>query len=187
MREIVGILLAAGFSRRFGDDKRLVEIDGVPLAVISARKLQVACARTIVIVRPEHDALAEHPGLLGCTVVRCADPERGMGHSLAAGIAASADAAGWLIALADMPAIEPASYLAVLDALRAGATLAQPVYKERPGHPVGFAAVWRDSLLALSGDIGARELIRSAGAARIVCTVDDPGIHRDIDLPGDLE
>jgi len=187
MREIVGILLAAGFSRRFGDDKRLVEIDGVPLAVISARKLQAACARTIVIVRPEYDALAAHPGLLGCTVVRCTDPERGMGHSLAAGIAASADAAGWLIALADMPSIDPASYRAVIEALQAGASLAQPSYRGRPGHPVGFAAAWRDSLLALDGDIGARELIRSAGVARVVCPVDDPGIHRDIDLPADLE
>lgn len=187
MGDIVGILLAAGFGRRFGRDKRLVEIDGVPLAVHSARKLRAACARTIVVLRPEDDALADHPGLRECTVVRCADAERGMGHSLAAGVAASEDAAGWLIALADMPSIDPASYRAVVDSLQAGASLAQPSYRGRPGHPVGFAAAWRDSLLALDGDIGARELIRSAGTARIVCPVDDPGIHRDIDLPSDLE
>lgn len=187
MGEIVGILLAAGFGRRFGADKRLVEIEGLPLAVHSARKLQAACARSIVVLRPEDDALAGHPGLQECTVVRCADAERGMGHSLAVGVAASADAAGWLIALADMPFIDQASYRVVIDALLAGATLAQPSYQGRPGHPVGFTAAWRDSLLALSGDVGARELIRSAGAARIVCPLDDPGIHRDIDLPGDLE
>lgn len=187
MGEIVGILLAAGFGRRFGSDKRLVEIDGMPLAVHSARKLQAACVRTIIVLRPENDVLATHPGLAGCTIVRCAEAEFGMGYSLAAGVAASADAAGWLIGLADMPSIAPASYRVVLDALQAGASLAQPVYQERPGHPVGFAAVWRDALLALTGDVGARQLIRLAGAARFVCPVDDPGIHRDIDLPGDLQ
>lgn len=186
MGEIVGILLAAGRGRRFGSDKRLVEIDGIPLAVLSAGKLQAACSRTIVILRPEDSALADHPGLCECTVVRCADAELGMGYSLAAGVAASADAAGWLIALADMPFIDPTSYRAVIDALQAGATLAQPTCQGRPGHPVGFAAAWRDSLLTLSGDVGARELIRSAGAARIACPVDDSGIHHDIDLPSDL-
>lgn len=187
MGEIVGILLAAGFGRRFGADKRLVEIDGMPLAVYSARKLQAACARTIVVLRPEDEVLAEHPGLRECTVLRSADAELGMGHSLAAGVAASADAAGWLIALADMPSIDPATYRAVVDALRAGAALAQPEYKGRPGHPVGFVATWRDSLLGLRGDVGARELIRSAGDSRVICLVNDPGIHRDIDLPSDLE
>lgn len=187
MGEIVGILLAAGFGRRFGGDKRLVEIDGMPLAVHSARKLQAACAQTIVILRPEDDALADHPGLRECTVVRCAEAELGMGHSLAAGVTASADAAGWLIVLADMPDIDPATYRAVVDALRTGATLAQPCHQGCPGHPVGFGAAWRASLLALSGDVGARELIRSAGDSRVICLVNDPGIHRDIDLPSDLE
>ncbi len=186
MGEIVGILLAAGFGRRFGADKRLVEIDGLPLAVQSARKLQAACGRAIVVLRPEDDRLAAHPGLVGCTVVRCTDAGLGMGHSLAAGVAASADAAGWLIALADMPAIEPGSYRAVISALQAGASLAQPSHQGRPGHPVGFAATWRDALLVLSGDVGARELVRSAGAGRVLCPVGDPGIHDDIDLPGDL-
>lgn len=186
MGEIVGILLAAGFARRFGADKRLVEIDGLPLAVHSARKLQAACGRAIVVLRPEDDRLAAHSGLAGCTVVRCADAGLGMGHSLAAGVAASADAAGWLIALADMPAIEPGSYRALISALQGGAPLAQPSCLGRPGHPVGFSALWRDALLALSGDVGARELVRSAGAGRILCPVDDPGIHDDIDLPDDL-
>nr|MBL8411488.1 nucleotidyltransferase family protein [Dechloromonas sp.] len=186
MGEIVGILLAAGFGRRFGADKRLLEIDGMPLAVHSARKLQAACARSIVVLRPEDDALAAHPGLSGCTVVRCAESSHGMGHSLVAGVAASVDAAGWLIALADMPFVAPASYRVVVDALRDGAALAQPGYQGRPGHPVGFAAVWRDGLLALTGDSGARDLVRSAGAGRVLCPVDDPGIHQDIDLPVDL-
>jgi len=187
MGEIVGILLAAGFSRRFGTDKRLVALpDGTPLAVASARKLNAACAHTIVVIRPEDQALAEHPGLAGCTIVTSPQAALGMGHSLAAGVAAAPDAAGWLIALADMPYIDPATYQAVIEALQTGASVAQPTYNDRPGHPVGFAAHWRESLQALQGDVGAREVIKAAGAGRVFCPVDDPGIHRDVDRPGDL-
>ncbi len=185
--EIVGILLAAGLSRRFGADKRLALLpDGTPMAVAAARQLSAACDRTIVVVRPEDDALAEHADLAGCAIVRCAEARFGMGHSLAAGVAASPGAAGWLIALADMPYIRPTSYLAVLGALRAGAALAQPAHLGEAGHPVGFAASWFAQLAALSGDRGARDLIRGAGKNRVLCAVDDPGIHRDIDVPNDL-
>ena len=60
-----------------------------------------------------------------------------MGHTLAAGVAAAPDAAGWLIALADMPYIDPATYQAVIEALQTGASVAQPTYNDgerRAGH-----------------------------------------------------
>jgi molybdenum cofactor cytidylyltransferase len=110
----------------------------------------------------------------------------GMGHSLAAGVVATGGAAGWLVALADMPRIAPASYRAVLDRLRAGASLVRPQHAGRPGHPVGFAAEWRGALQALSGDAGARSLVQAAGERLVLCPVDDPGILFDVDRPADL-
>lgn len=185
--EIVGILLAAGFSRRFGADKRLALLaDGTPMAVAAARRLRAACARTIVVIRPDDDELAACLVEEGSAVLRCAEAQQGMGHSLAAGVAASPLAAGWLIALADMPYILPGSYLAVVNALRAGAALAQPSHDGKPGHPVGFSTRWLPQLIALAGDRGARDLVNEAASSRVFCAVDDPGIHRDIDAPRDL-
>lgn len=185
--EIVGVLLAAGFGRRFGADKRLALLpDGTPIAVAAACQLRAACDRTIIVIRPEDDALAGHADLQDCAIVRCAEARHGMGHSLAAGVAASPGAAGWLVALADMPWIRPTSYLAVVGALRAGATLAQPSHAGAPGHPVGFSASWFAQLVALRGDRGARELVSGAASRCVLCAVDDPGIHRDIDRPDDL-
>lgn len=184
---IVGVLLAAGFGRRFGSDKRLHRLaDGRPLAVTSAEGLLAACGRAVAVVRPEDRELAEALRGLGCEVVAAPLAAQGMGYSLAAGVAAAAEADGWLVALADMPGIAPASYEAVLRALRAGAAVARPCYDGQPGHPVGFAGEWRAQLLALSGDVGARELVRAAGERLLRCPVDDPGVLLDIDRPADL-
>lgn len=186
-RGIVGLLLAAGRSRRFGADKRWQPLaDGTPLALATAARLRQACADVLVVVRPEDEALAAQLRELGCAVVTCSDAELGMGHSLAAGVRASADAAGWLVALADMPAIAAASYRAVAAALAAGAAIAVPVWRGQRGHPVGFAGHWRDELSALTGDRGARALMQGHAALVQQIAVDDPGILADIDTPQDL-
>jgi len=52
---------------------------------------------------------------------------------------------------------------------------------------VGFASRWFDSLITLTGDAGARELVRSNARLRTLCAVDDPGILQDVDAPDDLE
>ena len=186
-RGVVGILLAAGFARRFGSDKRLQRLaDGRAMAVVAAGSLLQAGVPVIAVVRPEDALLAELLTAVGCEVVQATAAHRGMGHSLAAGVAASPDAAGWLVALADMPRLQVASHRAVLAALHAGASLARSEHDGRAGHPVGFAAPWREQLLALTGDAGARHLVQAAAAELVRCPVDDPGVLFDVDLPGDL-
>lgn len=187
MSGIVGILLAAGFSRRFGGDKRLQPLaDGRPMAAVAASNLLAACGRVIAVVRSEDKALAGVLEEVGCMVVAAEDATLGMGHSLAAGVAASGHADGWLIALADMPRIEAASYRAILAALQGGAAIARPEYGGQPGHPVGFAAEWRKALLALSGDAGARAILQSVPGRVVACPVDDAGVLFDVDTPMDL-
>jgi molybdenum cofactor cytidylyltransferase len=182
MSQIVGILLAAGHSRRFGADKRLHPLaDGTPMALASARHLAAACVRTLVVIRPDDRELARLLADAGLESVVCPEAEHGMGHSLRCGVAASPDAAGWLIALADMPYIQPASYRAVLDALKDGARLARPVHAGKMGHPVGFAAACLPALLALSGDQGGKSIVDADPGALVACPVDDPGVLKDVD------
>jgi molybdenum cofactor cytidylyltransferase len=109
---------------------------------------------------------------------------RGMGASLAAGIEASDDAEGWIVALADMPRIATPTIEAVARALDGGASIVAPFYQGQRGHPVGFGIEHRDALMALDGDTGARALLTSQRVMRL--DVDDPGILRDVDTPEDL-
>ncbi|HEY8554487.1 MAG TPA: NTP transferase domain-containing protein, partial [Burkholderiales bacterium] len=94
---------------------------------------------------------------------------------------------GWIVALADMPLVRPATIRAVADAIAAGAALAAPRYRGERGHPVGFAAAYGPRLAALSGDAGAREIVRAERERLRLIDCDDPGVLADIDTALDLE
>jgi molybdenum cofactor cytidylyltransferase len=137
------------------------------------------------VLRPEQTVLA---GLLaeeGLRIVSCAEARDGMGCSLAAGVAASPNAAGWLVALGDMPFIQPETLREVSRVLEAGASLAAPWLDGRRGHPVGFAAGWREDLLALAGDAGARDILAGHPRAMVRIETTDAGVLRDVDTPED--
>ena len=192
--EIAAIVLAAGASSRFGSDKLLhpLNLHGVtmPLAAHSLRPWLEAFGLISVVVRPESDAFcAAIEAALGDGIhwVICADASKGMAASLACGVSANYDAAGWLIGLADMPVLPLAAIVGVRDALLAGAALAAPVFDGRRGHPVGFAGEYREELLALQGDAGARYLLQRESSKLMQVEMNHPGILADIDLPLDLQ
>ncbi|KFG95623.1 molybdopterin-guanine dinucleotide biosynthesis protein MobA [Burkholderia paludis] len=185
-----GVLLAGGLGQRFdpsGVHSKLLALlpDGTPVAVAAARHLAAATANVIAVVRPGAEKLAMLLNDAGCHVVYAPDALRGMGASLAAGVRATPEANGWLVALGDMPWIAASTYEAVTRALDdADASIIAPAHRGVRGHPVGFAAHHFDALAALDGDTGARALF--AGAPVRLLDVDDPGILRDIDTPADL-
>ena len=185
---IVGILLAAGRGSRFGSDKLVYLLpDGTPMALAAARNLRPACERLIAVLRPGSTVLAGLLAAEGCETVICQDANAGMGRSLAVGVRESADAAAWIVALADMPFILPSSHLSVATGLRAGASLVASEFNGKRGHPVGFAGEWLDQLSGLSGDQGGKSILASHRQQLLRCPVDDPGVLRDVDRPEDLE
>lgn len=185
---IAGILLAAGRGSRFGSDKLLHRLpDGTPMAVAAAAHLRPACDRLVAVLRPGNESLAALLAATGCATVYCPEADAGMGHSLAAGVRATADAAGWVVALADMPFIASRSHQTVAACLRAGASLAASEFQGRRGHPVGFAGRWFDQLAGMTGDQGGKAILQAHGQELVLCPVDDPGVLWDVDRPKDLE
>lgn len=187
MDTIVGLLLAAGSSRRFGSNKLLHPLpNGEQIVVASARRLATTTDRTIVLVRPQQRELQAALQDIDVEIVEVPDADAGMGITLAAGIRTAPQAAGWVIALGDMPCVREDTLRRVTGALRAGASIVAPYYGGWRGHPVGFTQQWFDALVALDGDEGARVLLRAQEKAITCIDVDDPGCLFDVDRPGDL-
>lgn len=182
-----GILLAAGRSTRFGADKLLHRLpDGTVVALASARAMATALPRVVAVVRSDNPALTRLLADAGIEITAAPTLNEGLGGSIAAGVAATADATGWVVALADMPFVRSATIARVLAALATGSPLAAPVFRGQRGHPVGFARRFRPALLALQGDQGARQLLREHQAQLDLIECDDAGVIADIDRPGDL-
>ncbi len=108
----------------------------------------------------------------------------GMGDSIACGVAATAQAQGWLVLPADLPLVQARTLLQVAQALSTH-TVVVPSWQGERGHPVGFAAACRADLLALSGDSGARAVVQRHGAHLL--PVNDAGCVMDVDTPEALE
>ncbi len=197
---IVGILLAAGRGERFGGDKllakagaaanagrpALTDFDGDCIGVMACRNLLAVLPRVVAVVRSDDTALAAALGTAGARIVRCANADSGMGASLACGVLATADAAGWVVALGDMPWIRSSTIARVAGAIADGALVAAPFHRGQRGHPVGFGAGCRAALSALTGDDGAKAIVAQHRDSLARIDVDDAGALRDVDRPSDL-
>jgi len=191
VNRIAGVLLAAGRGTRFGGDKLLArlasgDVAGEPVGVVALRHLRLAVPDVIAVVRDDDRALAAELGANGARIVRCVNADDGMGASLACGVRATADAQGWLVALADMPWISAATIERVGAAVAAGAPIAAPFHHGERGHPVGFSSACYDALVALTGDEGAKAIVGAHRDRIVRIDVDDAGILRDVDTPSDL-
>ncbi|MDO9596409.1 MAG: nucleotidyltransferase family protein [Azoarcus sp.] len=184
-----GILLAAGYGRRFdpaGNRDKLLEplADGHALLWHSARHLCAALPGSIAVIRPDQSARRLALEDAGCRVLECAAAQDGIGTALAAAVGASRGADGWLVALGDMPWLPEDVICRVAAAIARPDTIAAPVHNGVRGHPVAFGAAWGDRLAALSGDRGARELLH--GTALTLIDTTEAGVVRDVDRPADL-
>lgn len=185
------LLLAAGFSRRFGGIKLTAPLtENNTVFSQSLRRLMNVSDNIVVVTREE--LLAE--GLLeplsgiereSVRIICCADAHLGMGHSLAAGTRELAGTDACLVCLSDMPLVRTDTLDILARALHPE-RITVPVHAGQRGNPVGFGRRFYPLLMQCSGDTGARHIIRDHIGDIQEVPVDDDGIFRDIDTPQDL-
>lgn len=189
MRRVAAIVAAAGSSRRYGAASKLhALLDGTPLLAHVLRTLaRVPLAARLVVTAPDDPATLDLLTGAACAHTVNPDPAAGIGSSIAHGIRdLPAGIDGAFIVLADMPFATLDTYgllLAAFEGLPADAIVA-PVCAGRRGHPVLFGAAHFPALAALTGDTGARALLRGGRVVEIA--VEDPGVLTDIDTPEEL-
>ena len=177
------IILAAGFSNRFGAIKLNAQLaSDKTVFEQTLERIKLAIPARVIVTRPEVAALLSDCG----EPVRVFEQaEQGMGATLAFGVNLARDWDGYLICLADMPFVETSSYQQIAEQLNPD-SIVIPAYQSQTGNPVGFGRHFFDQLTELSGDAGARSVIQQNQAAVTRLALDDPGILHDIDTPEDL-
>lgn len=181
------VVLAAGQGSRFGGPVHKLEQPLGASTVLGATLGQVIASGCPFVVVTTSRLAPLALGLVArrdLLLVADDDARRGVGHSIAAGVAERPAASGWLVLPGDMPMISVASIQAVADALDEY-PVAFSQYRGRRGHPVGFGSELYSELIALEGDEGARRIVARYPAHAVA--VDDPGVLVDIDTPDDLQ
>ncbi|WP_248804609.1 NTP transferase domain-containing protein [Pseudomonas sp. MWU13-2100] len=189
---VAAIVLAAGQGSRFrqaagaDQDKLLaccVGRDGVKRAVLEHVLLSLpqGLGARLLVTTADRLEVIHLAQVYGCRVLLI--ESTGMGDSLAAAVAATADQAGWLVLLGDMPFILPETVVLALAGIEDDA-ICVPVFQGEPGHPVGFGRSFGPALMGLSGDRGAKPLF-ARGRVRGL-PVDDQGVLWDVDSPEGL-
>ena len=170
-----------------GVDKLSLKVHGERILYRSLSSL-VCSARIDDVVLVVQPGFSWPDGPLTCQVVINPDFEQGMGSSLAAGVrAAPADTDAYLFALADMPNLSISTLHSLIEIFsNSGKGIVRPIFQGCAGHPVIIGRRYREQLLNITGDIGAREVLQDHSDDVYDLPVDDPGVVHDIDRPDDL-
>jgi len=177
MSSVSAIVLAAGFARRMKQKQKLL----LPLQ----QKPILAWVLESLVAAPFRHLLTSFP----IRWIENPEAECGLARSIQYGVRTASDAAtGYLFVLGDMPKVQPRTYATLLRQHdQFPDRILVPRYHGQRGNPVLFPACFRDALLQLSGDQGARSLLQRYAARIRWIDLDDPGILIDVDTDEDYQ
>jgi molybdenum cofactor cytidylyltransferase len=193
MDSAAAILMASGFSRRFGEKNKLLEpFRGKPLArhtLELVTELGAFFKGGIFLVSPDGETASLADGLSGLKAVRNRAPEKGQRESIRLGLEAAeafAVSAYYMFFPCDQPFLDAGTVSLVLEARKRGRIVQPRCFNER-GSPVLFCRSFRDELLNLApGEHGRDIILKHPGlliTIDIPCPSGTPSPLTDIDDP----
>ena len=175
-------LLAAGSAERFGGGKLLADLGGRPLWRWAASSAERAGFTTRILIVPEADIFSETAATEGWSVHINTISQEGLASSLGLACEVTKSSQRLVIALADMPFVEPAH-------LRSLALDNGPLFTRYPtgrnGVPAAFPRDRFAALATLRGDHGAGTLAWANDAPGLAPP--SPEQLLDIDTAHDLD
>jgi len=180
---VAAILMASGFSKRFGGkNKLLIPFRGKLLARYT---LELAAAMDfrggVFFVAARDDVAALAFDLPGVTVIKNSEPGNGPRECVRLGLeAAGPGAEYYLFFPCDMPFLDAGTVQAILDVRRHGC-IVEPCYRGRPGNPCLFSAFFREELLSLKENETPRLIKERYSKAIISLEAVNPLILEDLD------
>jgi molybdenum cofactor cytidylyltransferase len=187
-KNIVGVVLAAGASRRMGEANKLtISVEGVPMVARVVDSLRASGVDEVFVVTGH--APEEIRSALGDRNVRMVhnpDYEEGLGSSVRAGVSAIGDDVdAVLIALGDMPWVDSDVIQRLLDAFSPDGELSIyiPMFGRKRGNPVLWGSHRFSELRQLSGDVGGKALFHKHPEAICYVDVHSAAVNIDVDTP----
>jgi len=182
----VGILLAAGQSARMGQDKRWLDVKGVPMALRVAQAMKGALlARHLAVIRADDETLATRLAMLGFETLINPHPERGRASSVACALAALAEAGPVMITLADLPELTAGRIGSLWRRFcdDGAQDILIPRHQGQAGHPRCLGQRHIAALIAQGEQVDVPAYLACHAQAVHFWDVDDPAVIRDIDTP----
>ena len=172
-----------------GRQKLLLPIGGKPiLSWVLDSLRQGGVDEVVVVLGEDAAAIRKAVKLDDVRVVVNRSPAKGLSGSLRLGLGAvegKAEAA--MVALGDQPFLSPATVRLLVETYRKGAKIAVPVYGGKRGNPVLFEKRFFREIMMVSGDVGAKSVVRDHGPEVSEVEVKDSGVSFDVDTPPDYE
>ncbi len=178
------ILLAAGQSKRMGKPKLLMPFGQSTIIEQTVDNLLGSATDEVIVVLGDRAKairrlIADRPVKL----VINPDYEQGMSTSIVAGLKlVNRRTSAVMLALGDQPLIDSQTINRLIAGFRShDKGIAVPTYRGDRGHPVILNIKYKEPLLALKGDVGARRIIKENSGDILEVAVDCEGIKIDID------
>jgi molybdenum cofactor cytidylyltransferase len=185
-KDVSCVILASGASSRFGKSKMLYELDqNVSILAKTITIYQAIFDQVHVVVKHDDKAVIELAEGQGASCIKNIKSDLGLSQSIIAGVKGTSPSKALLIALGDMPYVSVETICSL--AQRASLTeIIVPRTGRGNGNPIVFGVHFHQQLLALTGDMGAKPLLKRNASHIKFYDCQDQGIHVDIDRISDI-
>ena len=179
---ISAILLAAGQSKRMGDENKLTKkIQGVPLIQRSIQNILSSSIDELIVVLGYQveivEKLVDKNKKIRCVFNK--DFESGMASSIKIGLSnLSKKTEVFFICLGDMPFVDPDIYNQIIK-YKNEKEIIVPTYKGQQGNPILFSKSMVDKIINIKGDSGAKKIIEINNDKILNIEINNQNIKKD--------
>lgn len=184
---ITGIILASGFSRRMGEDKLLLKIDGETIIekVIKASN-RSKLDKVILVYRK--DEVEEIGKRYGIETIYNENSDLGQSESMKLGIKGAKETEAYMFIVGDQPFLTEELINKLLEEYKEGELpIVIPYFDGKRSMPMIISSIYKNELLNVVGDKGGRDIVRKNPLSVKRIHIKDKKLGMDIDIPKDLE
>ncbi len=184
---ILAVVIASGFSRRYGSNKLNDDLGGMTLLERAVYNAAHSSCSAVLVVMPEE---ADEPLAFdeNVTIVRNRNRREGISSSVKAALSgAGRDYDGFLFLVADQPFASPTLLDRIASEFRKGSCgIIACTTGSDIRNPMLFSAAYSSELLSIQGDTGARQVALSHKNDVALVRANHEWELMDIDTPDDM-